>query len=141
MSENTRIHLIKLAKRNLTEPNMKNFLWIIIYVISLTFSITSYGQEIKIKSFAMQMEPMTVPMQRKDNNGNICALVKVIIPDSKAVFEGSLVGNCDYKTSEYWRYLTSGSKHLKIKYPEVQQLLVNFEQLNRTEVKRTMIYE
>lgn len=87
------------------------------------------------------MNPMTVPMQRKDNNGNICALVKVIIPDSKAVFEGNIIGNCDFKTSEYWCYLTPGSKYLKIKYPGLKPLLVNFEQFIGTGVKGTMIYE
>lgn len=87
------------------------------------------------------MEPMTVPMQRKDNNGDICALVKVIIPDSKAVFEGSLVGNCDFKTSEYWCYLTPGSKHLKIKYPNSQPLLVDFVSLIGSGLKGAMIYE
>lgn len=89
----------------------------------------------------MQMEPMTVPMQRKDNNGNICALVKVIIPTSKAVFEGSLIGNCDFKTSEYWCYLSPGSKFLKVKYPGCNPLMVRFESLIGGGVKGSMIYE
>lgn len=114
----------------------------LLYVIFIILSVANtFAQEIKVKSFSMQMEPMTIPIQRKDNNGNICALVKVIIPDSKAVFEGNLVGRCDYKTSEYWCYLTPGSKHLKIKYPSTQPLLVDFENLIGSGLKGQMIYE
>lgn len=83
---------------------MKRIYIILLFVV--TFGLSINGQEIKIKSFSLQLEPMTVPMQRVDANGNVCALVKVIIPNAQASFEGSLIGNCDYKTSEYWCYLS-----------------------------------
>lgn len=94
---------------------MKNLLRLVMVVIAQSLTITSYGQEIKVKSFSLQMEPMTVPMQRKDNNGDVCALVKVIIPTAQASFEGSLIGNCEFKTSEYWCYLSPGSKNVEDK--------------------------
>lgn len=112
----------------------------VIYMF-LCMAFDAYAEEIKVKSFSMQMDPMTVPMQRKDNNGNICALVKVIIPSAKATFEGSLIGDCDFKTSEYWCYLAPGSKHIKVKYPGCEPLLINFESLIGTGVKGSMIYE
>jgi len=89
----------------------------------------------------MVMETMTQPMQRTDNNGEICALVKVIIPNAQATFEGSLIGNCDYKTSEYWCYLSPGSKQLKIKYPNCEPLMVNFDSFIGSGVKSKQIYE
>lgn len=113
----------------------------LLLLMGLGIGVISDAQEIKIKSFSMQMEPMTVPMQRKDNNGNICALVKVIIPTSRVVFEGSLIGKCDFKTSEYWCYLAPGSKFLKVKYPGCNPLMVRFESLIGGGVKGSMIYE
>lgn len=120
---------------------MNNLLRHILIAIVSVLAIPSFCQDLKVKSFSMQMEPMTFPMQRKDNNGNICALVKVFIPDSKAVFEGSLIGNCDYKTSEYWCYLSPGSKQLKIKYPGCEPLMVSFEPLIGSGLKSKSIYE
>lgn len=106
---------------------MKKHLFIQLFII--TFGLFANGQEIMIKSFSLQMEPMTVPMQRTDANGNVCALVKVIIPNAQASFEGSLIGDCDYKTSEYWCYLSPGSKQLRVKYPNCEPLMVNFEKI------------
>lgn len=120
---------------------MKKLLRLVMIVIAHALVTSSYSQEIKVKSFSLQMEPMTVPMQRKDNNGEFCALVKVIIPTAQASFEGSLIGNCEFKTSEYWCYLTPGSKHLKIKYPNSQPLLVDFVSLIGSGLKGSMIYE
>lgn len=95
------------------------------------------AQEMKVKSFTLKQEPMTVPMQRRDLNGEVCALVKVIIPSAQASFEGNIIGNCDYKTSEYWCYLSPGSKQLKVKYPNCEPLIVEF----MTSVESKQIYE
>lgn len=115
--------------------------FVIILLTTWSF-ICAYCQEIKIKSFStIIMERMTQPMQREDANGEICALVKVIIPSAQASFEGSLIGNCDYKTSEYWCYLSPGSKQLKIKYPGCEPLMVYFEPLIGSGLKSKCIYE
>ncbi len=113
---------------------------LIIGILTIS-AFTAKAEEIKIKSFSLQMEPMTVPMQRTDANGEICALVKVIIPSARAAFEGSLIGNCEYKTSEYWCYLKPGSKQLRIKYPNCEPLMVNFEKLIGSGLKSKQIYE
>lgn len=118
---------------------MKKHLFIQLFII--TFGLFANGQEIMIKSFSLQMEPMTVPMQRTDANGNVCALVKVIIPNAQASFEGSLIGDCDYKTSEYWCYLSPGSKQLRVKYPNCEPLMVNFEKILGDGLKSKQIYE
>lgn len=124
-------------------PRIVYFLYRCLVTIGfiLIFSINIEAQEIKIKSFSLQMEPMTVPMQRTDANGNVCALVKVIIPNAQASFEGSLIGDCAYKTSEYWCYLSPGSKQLKIKYPGCEPLMVNFELFIGSGLKSKQIYE
>lgn len=111
-------------------------LYVLLFVVGY-----SCAQEIKIKSFSRMEEPMTIPMQRLDNNNKICALVKVIIPTDNAAFEGSLIGNCDYKTSEYWCYLSPGSRFLKVKYPGCDPLLVDFKSLIGSGVESKCIYE
>lgn len=99
------------------------------------------ADELKVKSFGITMEPMTVPMQRTDLNGNVCALVKVIVPEARAAFEGNLIGETDYKTSEYWCYLTPGTKMLKVKYPGCEPLMVNFVDIMGAPLQEKRIYE
>lgn len=109
-----------------------------VLILSITFSLPA--QELKLESVAMEMNPQTVLMQRKDLNGQVCALVKVIMPGEKVVFEGSLIGDCPYKTSEYWCYLSPGTKSLKIKYPNLPPLLVDFTEYFGSGVKSNRIY-
>ena len=80
----------------------KSIVRTLLFVLIALTPFLAAADEIRIKSFSMQMEPMTVEMQRKDNNGEVCALVKVIIPTAQATFEGNLIGRSYYKTSEYW---------------------------------------
>lgn len=99
-----------------------------------------YAQELKLESVAMETMTQTVPIQRKDLNGQVCALVKVIMPGEKVVFEGSVIGECPYKTSEYWCYLSPGTKSLKIKYPNLKPLLVDFTEYFESGVKSNRVY-
>lgn len=130
-----------ISQENFRMQVFKHIIYTLASLMSILCSIDVNAQEIKVKSFSLQMEPMTVPMQRKDNNGEICALVKVILPSKQAAFEGNLIGDCDFKTSEYWCYLSPGSKYLKIKYPGTEPLLVNFENYIGTGLKSRGIYE
>lgn len=113
---------------------------IIILIIVMLGSTYNNAQELKLESVAMEMNPQTVSMQRKDLNGQVCALVKVIMPGEKVVFEGSLIGDCPYKTSEYWCYLSPGTKSLKIKYPNLRPLLIDFTECFGMGVKDGRIY-
>lgn len=120
---------------------MKSIYKFLLTLIVISISIIANGEEIKIKSFTMLMDPMTTSMQRKDLNGNYCALVKVILPNNKASFEGNLIGDCEFKTAEYWCYLSPGSKKFKIKYPGFEPLMVDFMQLMGNGVQASRIYE
>lgn len=118
--------------------NIRN---ILIALLCICCTLAADAVEMKVKSFAVLMEVMSVPMQRTDNNGEVCALVKVIIPTAQAAFEGNVIGTCDYKTSEYWCFLSPGSKRLKIKYPGCEPLLVDFTELFGSGVQSKKIYE
>lgn len=111
------------------------------YSLSLFLTLQIYAQELKLESVAMETMTQTVPIQRKDLNGQVCALVKVIIPGEKVVFEGNVIGECPYKTSEYWCYLSPGTKSLKVKYPNLRPLLVDFTEYFGSGVKSNRIYD
>ncbi len=113
----------------------------ILLCVMLTLIGNFYAQELKLESVAMETMTQTVPIQRKDLNGQVCALVKVIMPGEKVVFEGSVIGECPYKTSEYWCYLSPGTKSLKIKYPNLPPLLVDFTEYFGSGVKSNRIYD
>lgn len=113
---------------------------IITFVIVMLGGAYNNAQELKLESVAMETMTQTVPIQRKDLNGQVCALVKVIMPGEKVVFEGSVIGECPYKTSEYWCYLSPGTKSLKIKYPNLNPLLVDFTEYFGSGVKSNRIY-
>ena len=74
------------------------------------------AQEMSVKSFEERSKDLSASTySRKDLNGTPCALIKVQLASSGAQFEGNVIGNVEYKTSEYWVYMPEGSKHLKVK--------------------------
>lgn len=85
------------------------------------------AQELTVKSMAVAAGDLTASTQRRlDINQQPCALVKVQLPLPGAVFEGNIIQPVDYKTNEYWVYMTEGSKELHVKHPSYQTLVVAF---------------
>ncbi len=87
------------------------------------------AQDLTVVDFQSTMNPMTVEMQRRDFNDEICALVKVQLPVSGVAFEGNIIGDTPFKTNEYWVYLTSGTKFLQVKCPGHYPLQIDFRNL------------
>lgn len=111
----------------------------LLLVLSLPWACPSSAQDLKVVSFEQRIEPMTIPMQQRDLNGNICALVKVQLPTPGCKFEGNVI---DYKfeVSEYWVYLSDGSHNLNIKCPGQPTLFVDFAEYGIAEVSSKGIY-
>ena len=87
------------------------------------------AQELTVKSMAVAGNDISASQyERKDLNGQACALVKVLLASPGAVFEGNVIGDVAYKTGEYWVYLTEGTKELRIKHPQTQPLQVVFNE-------------
>ena len=97
-----------------------------------------------VQAQKLTVEQMTVAgtsqYERKDLNGQACALVKVLLPMPGAVFEGNVIGNVDFKTGEYWVYMTAGSKELRIKHPQAQPLQVVFKEYGIEKVSAKTTY-
>lgn len=75
-----------------------------------------------------------------DVNGDPTALVKVTMPVNNATFEGSVIGNVEYKNGQYWVYLCDGSYMLKVKHPDYHQLFINLRDYGIRRVKASKTY-
>ena len=100
---------------------------IILLFLLLTMVCTAFAQELTVKSFEvkpMDLSASTSP--RLDKNKQPCALVKVQLAAEGAKFDGNVLGDCAYKTGEYWVYMSQGSYQLKVRHPNFLPLTVNF---------------
>ena len=71
---------------------------------------------------------LSASLHRKtDLNGKVCGLVKVQLALNNVKFEGNVIGESEYKTGEYWVYMTDGSYELHIKHQDYLPLEINFK--------------
>ena len=97
------------------------------FVLSLLSFLNSHAQKLNVESFDAKPNDITARTQpRQDINGNDCALVKVQLAAPNAVFEGNVIGDVTYNTSEYLVYMAQGSKRLTVKLEGYLPLEVNF---------------
>jgi hypothetical protein len=99
-----------------------------------------YAQQLTIAAIeSLPMDLSASTYLRPDANGDPCALVKVQLATAGVQFEGNVVGQVDYKTGEYWVYMTAGSYMLKVKHPSFVPLSVNFRDygINKLQGKAT----
>lgn len=96
----------------------------------LTITLWSNAQKLSIESFSERTSDLSArKYSRMDNNDVPCALVKVQLASPNAVFEGAIMGDIQYKTSEYWVYMPKSSKRLTVKLEGYLPLPVEFEPL------------
>ena len=99
-------------------------------IIALSFlcNINIVAQKLNVESFVVKTNDITARTQpRQDINGNDCALIKVQLAASNAVFEGNVIGSVAYNTSEYLVYMAQGSKKLTVKVKGYLPLEVSFQ--------------
>ena len=66
--------------------------------------------------------------------------MKVQLAEEGAKFEGNVFGNVEYKTGEYWVYMTQGAYMLRIKHPKFVPLDVNFRDYGISGVEGKVTY-
>lgn len=107
--------------------NFKTRLFITI-LLNIIISLTSNAQYLRIKTFTpIPLDLSASTDSRKDNNGEYCALLKVIAPNINLEIQGNVVGNLERKGSEYWCYVTNGTKGLKIIPTSYEPIQIKFE--------------
>lgn len=102
---------------------MKRLAFLFLLILA---AVGAYAQEMSVESMRPDMMDMTAAThQRHDLNGTPCAIVKVRMPEG-AAFEGSIIGDTEYHTGEYWVYMTAGTKFLRVKHPSARPLHISF---------------
>ena len=101
------------------------------------------AQEMGVESMRPDVMDMTAATyQRHDLNGKPCAVVKVRMPEG-AAFEGNIIGDTEYRTGEYWVYMTAGTKFLRVKHATARPLHIAFADhgISQLESKATYILD
>ena len=103
-------------------------------------TMTAQAQQLEVVSFEEALRdnsawnPATCRRLPTDST-RYCPIVKVEFLDQDLVFEGPLIGESVFKTSEYWVYMNIGAYHLVIKHPDFEKLDVHFAEVN-PDIKR-----
>jgi len=96
---------------------MNRYLYLAFFFIIASFS-TAIGQQLSVKSFRALPNDMDARQnfREMDQNGELCAIIKVVTPESGFQFEiGSLgITKTEQKTGEIWLFIPHGAKRLSI---------------------------
>ena len=110
-------------------------------LLSLLSFIGIHAQKMNVESFVVKSNDITARTQlRKDINGNDCALVKVQLAAPNAAFEGNVIGDVAYNTSEYLVYMAQGSKKLTVKLEGYLPLEVGFQDYEIKSLEPKTVY-
>ena len=103
---------------------------------------STLAQELTVKSFKLASSDLTAQTQpRKDLNHRNCALIKVGLGLQGVQFEGSIMGNVENKTGEYWVYMPQGNRMLKVKHANYAPVMVTFADYGVEKVESNRTYE
>lgn len=103
---------------------------------------SALAQELTVKSFKLASSDLTAQTQpRKDLNDRNCALIKVGLGLQGVQFEGSIMGNVENKTGEYWVYMPQGNRMLKVKHANYAPVMVSFADYGVEKVESNRTYE
>ena len=117
----------------------KILLSIILFFAAISSAI---AQKLTVVSFKLASSDLTAQTQpRKDLNNHNCALIKVGLGLQGVQFEGSIMGNVENKTGEYWVYMPQGNRMLKVKHTNYAPVMVNFADYGVEKVESNRTYE
>jgi len=95
-------------------------------LLLLGCSWMGFTQNIAVKSFRTLPNDLDarVNFPKKDQNGDLCAIVKVVTTENGFKWDGGPSGIWDVvkKTSEFWLYVPQGSKRLTVKHEQLGSL-------------------
>ena len=115
---------------------------IIVALLMATTPFLSFAQDIEVKKFEPLEKDQTAALSpRKDINGVTCGLVKVLLKEPGAEFEGNVMGDVQFTGSEYLVYMPNGSKRLGIKHPDYLPTTIVFADYGTKRVASSTTYE
>ncbi|MGM0496990.1 MAG: PEGA domain-containing protein [Bacteroidota bacterium] len=103
--------------------NNQNYRLCFLLLFLVLLSSKGISQNISVKSFRTLPGDMDARVNHpvKDQNGEKCALIKVVTDQDGFVWEGGMLGitKVEKKTGEYWVYIPHGSKKITIKHDDL----------------------
>ena len=114
---------------------------ILILSFFVGLSGVAYAQDIEVKKFEPLEKDQTATLNpRKDINGTVCGLVKVLLKEPGAEFEGNVMGEVQFTGSEYLVYLPNGTKRLGIKHPDYLPTTIVFADYGIKRIESSITY-
>lgn len=106
--------------------------FIIFILLAVFCSLELFAKELKIESFDVlnQKDLTAQTYPQYDLNGNLCAVIKVTLPEG-VKFEGNVILS-KYDVNEYVLYVSPGTKIITLKYPGYETLYISFPKYNFT---------
>ena len=99
------IKVLMNGRTNCDKRGISSMKRIINIIVLLICAFTLYAQDIEVKKFEPMVKDQTAALSpRKDINGVICGLVKVLLKEPGAEFEGSVMGDVQFTGKEYLVY-------------------------------------
>ena len=110
--------------------------------IGAIYACCVFPQDIEVKKFEPLEKDQTAALKsRKDINGVTCGLVKVLLKEPGAEFEGNVMGDVQFTGNEYLVYLPNGTKRLGIKHPDYLPTTIVFADYGTKKVVSATTYE
>ena len=111
-------------------------------VLLFAVILSAIAQKLTVESFKLASSDLTAQTQpRKDLNNRNCALIKVGLGLQGVQFEGSIMGNVENKTGEYWVYMPQDNRMLKIKHANYAPVMVTFADYGVEKLESNRTYE
>ena len=114
---------------------------LILNLCCLLFVTFVYGQKLTVEKMEYSVADLSGSTGRRmDLNGQPCALLKISLAVKDAQFEGNIIPPVEYKSGEYWVYMTEGSTMLRVKHPDYVPLMVTFADYGVKKVEALKTY-
>ncbi len=98
------------------------------------------AQEISVSKFEPLSDVQYGSMLRPDLNGIDAALIKVQCPVEGVFFDGSLIGDPQFRTSEYWVWLEAGQRMMDMAVPGYKKIRIFFDDYGVGQVQSKAVY-
>lgn len=121
---------------------MKKFFFLLFYLLNLLS--VAVAQDLKVKSFGLAINDLSASVDTVlDENGEPCALVKILVVDSIAKLEGFVLKSKKSSPTELWTYMSNGAKEIRIKPTHYKPIHIYFPDygVKGVEGKRTYILD
>ena len=100
---------------------------IVAAIMAVMAAFAAEAQEAVVKKFeAVPIDLTAQKYARADLHGVRCAVVKVQVIAPGVTFQGNVVGDVVEKPGEYWVYMSTGTKMLKVMSRTFKPLMVDF---------------